>query len=98
MYQCHNTGGNQEWGLTSGGLIKHHELCLSIEKYVKGAQVIMRVCDGSDNQKWRYVETGGLLKHLRLPLCLDSRYSDVKGITAEKCNTNIETQRWQLTT
>lgn len=98
LYQCHNTGGNQEWGLTSGGLIKHHDLCLTIDKYVKGAQVIMRICDGSDNQKWRYVETGGLLKHSRLPLCLDSRYTDVKGITAEKCNTHIETQRWQLTT
>lgn len=98
MYQCHHTGGNQEWGLTSGGLIKHHDLCLTLEKYAKGAQVIMRICDGSDGQKWRLLEPGGLLKHSRLPLCLDSRNSDVRGITAEKCNSMLETQRWTLTT
>lgn len=98
LYQCHNTGGNQEWGLTSGGLIKHHDLCLTVDKYVKGAQIIMRICDGSDNQKWKYLEQNGVLKHSRLSLCLDSRYSDIKGITAEKCNSHIETQKWQLTT
>ncbi|KAK4886111.1 hypothetical protein RN001_002382 [Aquatica leii] len=97
LYQCHNTGGNQEWGLTSGGLIKHHDLCLTLDKYVKGVQVVMRICDGSDNQKWKYIESG-LLKHSKLPLCLDSRHTDNKGITAEKCNTHLDTQRWQLTT
>ncbi|XP_031340593.1 polypeptide N-acetylgalactosaminyltransferase 2-like [Photinus pyralis] len=98
LYQCHNTGGNQEWGLTGGGSIKHHDLCLTLDKYVKGVQVIMRICDGSDSQKWKYMESGSLLKHSKLPLCLDSRYTDIKGITAEKCNPNLETQRWQLAT
>ncbi|KAK5643567.1 hypothetical protein RI129_007412 [Pyrocoelia pectoralis] len=98
LYQCHNTGGNQEWGLTSGGSIKHHDLCLTLDKYVKGVQVIMRICDGSDNQKWKYIESGSLLKHSKLPLCLDSRFTDIKGITVEKCNPNLETQRWQLAT
>lgn len=97
LYQCHHTGGNQEWGLTSGGLIKHHDLCLTLVDYMKGAQIVMRICDGSDNQKWHLIEPGGLLRHSRFPLCLDSRYTDVKGITAERCNSNLETQRWKLT-
>ncbi|KAH0807550.1 hypothetical protein GEV33_015238 [Tenebrio molitor] len=97
LYQCHHTGGNQEWGLTGGGLIKHHDLCLTLVDYMKGAQVVMRICDGSDSQKWHLIEPGGLLRHSRFPLCLDSRYTDVKGITAERCNTNLETQRWKLT-
>ncbi|KAK9739604.1 Glycosyl transferase family 2 [Popillia japonica] len=96
LYQCHHTGGNQEWGLTNNGLIKHHDLCLTLEKYAKGTQVIMRICDGSDNQKWRYLMPDGLLKHTRLPLCLDSRYNDVRGITAERCNSHVESQRWTL--
>ncbi|KAJ3657448.1 hypothetical protein Zmor_009251 [Zophobas morio] len=97
LYQCHHTGGNQEWGLTSGGLIKHHDLCLTLLDYMKGAPVVMRICDGSDSQKWHLIEPGGLLRHSRFPLCLDSRYTDVKGITAERCNSNLETQRWKLT-
>ncbi|XP_022913493.1 polypeptide N-acetylgalactosaminyltransferase 2 [Onthophagus taurus] len=96
LYQCHHTGGNQEWGLTSTGLIKHHDLCLTLDKYSKGSQIIMRICDGSDPQKWRLVEPGGLLKHVRLPLCLDSKFNEVRGITAEKCNTNLNSQRWIL--
>ncbi|EFA01652.1 polypeptide N-acetylgalactosaminyltransferase 2 isoform X1 [Tribolium castaneum] len=97
LYQCHHTGGNQEWGLTSGGLIKHHDLCLTLDDYMKGVQVVMRICDGSDSQKWHLIEPGGLLRHSRFPLCLDSRFTDVKGITAERCNSNLETQRWKLT-
>lgn len=65
MYQCHDTGGNQEWGLTKSGLIKHHDLCLTLNSPTKGAQVLMKVCDGSDNQKWRMLDTGGLLRHYR---------------------------------
>ncbi|CAH0561150.1 unnamed protein product [Brassicogethes aeneus] len=96
LYQCHHTGGNQEWSFTGSGLIKHHDLCLSLVNFMKGSQVVMRVCDGSENQKWHIIEPGGLLRHSRYPLCLDSRYTDVKGITAERCNSQLETQRWQL--
>lgn len=96
LYQCHHTGGNQEWNLTNRGLIKHHDLCLTLDKFSKGAQAIMKLCDGSDSQKWKLMEPGGLLKHSKIPLCLDSRYTDIRGITAERCNTILETQRWQL--
>lgn len=98
MYQCHHTGGNQEWGLTTTGLIKHHDLCLTLTDYTKGAQVVMRLCDASEGQKWKLLEPGGLLRHARYPICLDSRHADTRGITVEKCNTSLETQRWQLTT
>ncbi|KAI7815550.1 polypeptide N-acetylgalactosaminyltransferase [Rhyzopertha dominica] len=96
LYQCHHTGGNQEWGLTNGGLLKHHDLCLTVVDFAKGTQVVMRLCDGSENQKWKMMEPGGLLRHARYPLCLDTRYTDIKGVTVERCNTRSETQRWQL--
>ncbi|CAH1174067.1 unnamed protein product [Phaedon cochleariae] len=96
LYQCHGSGGNQQWALTSAGLIRHHDLCLSLQNYLKGSQVVMRICDGSENQKWHIIEPGGLLRHSKYPLCLDSRYTDVRGITAERCNSILESQRWQL--
>lgn len=36
LYQCHHTGGNQEWAFTAGGYIKHHDLCLALVNFVKG--------------------------------------------------------------
>ncbi|XP_045480487.1 polypeptide N-acetylgalactosaminyltransferase 2-like [Harmonia axyridis] len=97
LYQCHHTGGNQEWSLTNSGLIRHHDLCLSLANFMKGAQVVMRVCDGSDHQKWHRIEPGGLIRHAKYPLCLDSRLNDVRGITAERCNSASDSQKWQLT-
>lgn len=41
LYQCHHTGGNQEWAFTSNGYIKHHDLCLSLVHYVKGLYLSM---------------------------------------------------------
>lgn len=61
-----------------------------------GSQVVMRICDGSDSQKWHLIEPGGLLRHSRYPLCLDTKYTNIKGVTVERCNSNLETQRWQL--
>ncbi|KAL6435097.1 hypothetical protein ACFW04_005297 [Cataglyphis niger] len=95
LYPCHNTGGNQEWGLTKDGLIKHHDLCLTLPVYAKGTTLLMQICDGSENQKWRHLE-GGLIRHTRIPVCIDSRYHAQRGITAEKCDSNAETQRWHL--
>lgn len=61
-----------------------------------GSQVIMKICDGSENQRWQLIEPGGLLRHTIYPLCLDTRYTDIRGVTAERCNSNLETQRWQI--
>lgn len=85
----------QEWGLTKDGLIRHHGLCLTLPVYAKGTTLLMQICDGSENQKWRHLE-GGLIRHSRIPVCVDSRYHAQKGITAEKCDSNAETQRWHL--
>ncbi|KAJ8926418.1 hypothetical protein NQ314_021206, partial [Rhamnusium bicolor] len=73
-----------------------HATTSHIGELRQGSQVVMRICDGSDSQKWHLIEPGGLLRHSRYPLCLDTRYTDVRGITAERCNSSLETQRWQL--
>lgn len=95
VYQCHDTGGNQEWTITKKGQIKHHDLCLTLVTYAKGSIVIMRMCDDSENQRWELRE-GGLLKHIKSNVCLDTRYVQERGITAELCNSGLDSQYWRF--
>lgn len=95
VYQCHDTGGNQEWTITKKGQIKHHDLCLTLVSFAKGSVVIMRVCDESDNQRWD-LKDGGLLRHSKSNVCLDTRYVQDHGITAELCNSGLDTQYWRF--
>ena len=53
----------------------------------------MQICDGSDNQRWRHLE-GGLIRHALIPMCLDSWHHAILGLTAEKCDSSVESQRW----
>ncbi|XP_073990157.1 polypeptide N-acetylgalactosaminyltransferase 2 isoform X1 [Rhodnius prolixus] len=98
LYPCHRTGGNQEWGLNDQGLLKHHDLCLTLSSDAPGAVVLMRPCDNSIQQQWVRISEdnrkSGLLKHVRLSLCLDSRTGQDIGLIAEQCNSSSPSQQW----
>lgn len=81
LYQCHDTGGNQEWTFTKKGQIKHHDLCLTLVKFAKGSMIVMRFCDDSENQKWE-LHDGGLVRHSKMNVCLDTRFVQDMGVTA----------------
>ncbi|XP_060530797.1 polypeptide N-acetylgalactosaminyltransferase 2-like [Cylas formicarius] len=98
IYQCHHSAGNQDWVLTDSGLLKHQDLCLTLINLVKSSEPVMRICEGSDFQRWQLIQPGGLIRHAKYPLCLDTRDNDIRGVTVERCNSAIETQRWQLAT
>jgi polypeptide N-acetylgalactosaminyltransferase len=95
LYQCHDTGGNQDWTITKKGQIKHLDLCLTLVNFARGSMVVMKYCDDSENQQW-HMREGGLLQHDKLNVCLDSVYVKDRGVTAERCNSALETQRWRL--
>lgn len=95
LYQCHDTGGNQEWVMTKKGQIKHHDLCLTIVKFARGSMVVMRFCDDSENQIWE-MRDGGLMKHSKMNICLDSRFAEENGVIAERCNSGLDSQRWKF--
>lgn len=97
LYQCHDTGGNQDWTYNKNGQIKHHDLCLTLVNFVKGSMVIMKICDDTENQKWK-MRDGGLLQHNKMNLCLDSRYIRERGIVAERCNSALNSQIWNFIT
>ncbi|KAK6640611.1 Polypeptide N-acetylgalactosaminyltransferase 2 [Polyplax serrata] len=97
LYLCHDTGGNQEWTLADDTFIKHHEMCLTIPNFVPGALVLMRPCDFSENQRWRQINNGGLVKHVTWSLCLDSRDATSRGIIVEKCDSRSPSQQWNFT-
>uniref|UniRef100_A0A1B0BTJ8 Polypeptide N-acetylgalactosaminyltransferase n=1 Tax=Glossina palpalis gambiensis TaxID=67801 RepID=A0A1B0BTJ8_9MUSC len=96
LFQCHNTGGNQEWIFTKRGQIKHDDLCLTLVQFARGSQVVMKLCDESENQHWR-VREGGFIRHHKLNVCLDSRDHQEHGVTAQGCNSALDTQRWMFT-
>lgn len=95
LYQCHDTGGNQDWSYNKNGQIKHHDLCLTLVNFIKGSMVIMKACDDSENQKWK-MRDGGLLQHNKMNLCLDSRHIGERGIVAERCNSALNSQIWNF--
>lgn len=57
--------------------------------------VVMKYCDESENQQW-HVRDGGLIQHEKINVCLDSRNSQQNGVTAERCNSALDTQRWRF--
>lgn len=63
--------------------------------FAKGSMVILHTCDESESQRWQ-LHDGGLLKHSKMNLCLDTRYSIEQGVTAEHCNSGIATQYWKF--
>ncbi|XP_017954590.1 polypeptide N-acetylgalactosaminyltransferase 2 [Drosophila navojoa] len=93
LFPCHNTGGNQEWTFSKRGEIKHDELCLTLVQFSRGSQVILKPCDESENQRW-IMKDGGLIKHSKINVCLDTRDHHEQGISGQRCNSALATQRW----
>ncbi|XP_068150728.1 polypeptide N-acetylgalactosaminyltransferase 2 [Drosophila tropicalis] len=96
IFPCHNTGGNQEWAYSKRGEIKHDDLCLTLVQFSRGSQVVLKSCDDSENQRWNMRE-GGLVRHNKINVCLDSRDHTQQGISAQRCNSALSTQRWSFT-
>ncbi|KAJ9590687.1 hypothetical protein L9F63_016203, partial [Diploptera punctata] len=98
IFLCHNSGGNQEWWFTNDNRIKHHDVCLSLSEPQIGASLVMRFCDNSENQELSLVSMdGGLIKHSRLNLCIDSKDYKTQGLTVERCDSSSVSQRWSFT-
>uniref|UniRef100_A0A182PTI8 Polypeptide N-acetylgalactosaminyltransferase n=1 Tax=Anopheles epiroticus TaxID=199890 RepID=A0A182PTI8_9DIPT len=100
LYSCHGNGGNQNWVLNRKGELKHHDLCLTLVKFTISARynsVLMKYCDDSENQQW-HLKDGGLIQHRKINVCLDSRHMKERGITAERCNSALESQHWKVIT
>lgn len=95
LYQCHETGGNQEWVFTKKGQIKHVDLCLTLVNFTRGSMIVQKYCDESENQQW-HMRDGGLLQHSKINVCLDSTWVQDRGITAERCNSVLESQQWKF--
>lgn len=68
---------------------------MALTSFTEGSVVIMNECDEDENQRWELTE-GGLIKHSKSNLCLDTRYVQERGITAEICNSGLDTQYWRF--
>lgn len=98
LFPCHNAGGNQEFSLTKQGQIKHLDLCLTLVGARPGAVVKLFQCKpGNDLQLFIQTPAKDQLRHQKHDLCLDSKFSEVKGIVVSSCDKNTPSQKWQFT-
>lgn len=95
IYPCHNTGGNQDWVLTTTGQIKHNDVCLALTTQEPGSVLVMKSCQNSSDQKWIQLSKTGLIKHSILNLCVDSKLSQDRGLIADKCDSSAPSQQWE---
>ncbi|ELU10645.1 hypothetical protein CAPTEDRAFT_228331 [Capitella teleta] len=97
MFQCHNTGGNQEWVLTKNQKIKHLDLCITMPASARHMALRLETCaNGSRNQNWRLTNNGHMLKSSRADLCIDSVDHETHGLTLDKCDSGSATQQFQF--
>ncbi|XP_065342596.1 polypeptide N-acetylgalactosaminyltransferase 2 [Cloeon dipterum] len=96
LFTCHDSGGNQEWAFTQNGLIKHHDLCVTLVQAEPGSSLRLRPCTNSSLQKWHKPSDRGMLRHASYNLCIDSRSVRSQGLTVKSCDHDAQSQRWKF--
>ncbi|XP_077995464.1 polypeptide N-acetylgalactosaminyltransferase 2-like [Glandiceps talaboti] len=98
VYECHNTGGNQEFALTKDKAIRHQDLCLTLMDHNSGGVIKLHGCsDVNPNQKWEQTSNNRQMRFRGSDLCIDSKDAANKGLHVEKCSNSIITQHWRFT-
>ncbi|XP_033639807.1 polypeptide N-acetylgalactosaminyltransferase 2-like [Asterias rubens] len=97
LYECHNSGGNQEFSYTKEKLIKHTDLCMTAGNAESGSPIVLKNCHGYHSyQKWDQAEGGRVFKLHDTNLCIDSKETKTKGLTIQTCERRILTQQWKF--
>ncbi|XP_070578337.1 polypeptide N-acetylgalactosaminyltransferase 2-like [Ptychodera flava] len=97
IYECHSTGGNQEFALTKDKSIRHQDLCLTLLDHRPGGVIKLHGChENNPNQKWEQIENNRQLRYRGTDLCIDSKESLKLGLVVEKCNKSSITQHWRF--
>ncbi|XP_071963044.1 polypeptide N-acetylgalactosaminyltransferase 2-like [Antedon mediterranea] len=95
VYECHNSGGNQEFSLTKDKLIKHADLCLTLLDKNPGSEIKLHGCQsGNKNQKWERQDRH--LRFLNSNLCIDSKNPKGQALVVQKCDRTSLTQNWKF--
>ncbi|XP_060605412.1 polypeptide N-acetylgalactosaminyltransferase-like isoform X2 [Ruditapes philippinarum] len=98
MFQCHNTGGNQEFSMTKTGEIRHLDLCLTLTSTDPGEVVKLFQCTPDNtNQQWERIESGTMLRSKYQGVCIDSAETQRRGLVANTCDFNSPSQKWTFT-
>ena len=94
MYQCHTSGGNQDFALTKEHTVRHQDMCLAVNSNVPGVAVTLEGCEAStkDTRPWAHL-SDKLLQHQPSGLCMESRAG---SITMERCDSRSYAQRWEF--
>ncbi|KAI8478844.1 Polypeptide N-acetylgalactosaminyltransferase 2 [Branchiostoma belcheri] len=97
VYECHGSGGNQEWALTKDKSIRHSDLCLTVVNQNPGELLKLHGCqEKNTKQKWEKLDNNRL-QFMGSSLCIDSKVHKEKGLTLETCDSGSLTQVWKFT-
>jgi alpha-galactosidase len=79
----------ESWSVSAAGELRSSKQCLTDA----GGKMLMQTCTSAVPQLWRYTLAGNLINRGD-HLCLTG--SESKGLTAETCGHNLESQIWSL--
>lgn len=97
LYECHNSGGNQEFSFTKDKMIKHSDLCLTLTERKPGTIITLQGCQSHNaNQKWDLTDNKRVFHFVGTDLCLDSKDHKDHGLLVQTCNPRTLTQHWKF--
>ncbi|XP_063957594.1 polypeptide N-acetylgalactosaminyltransferase 2-like [Lytechinus pictus] len=97
LYDCHNSGGNQEFSFTKDKLIKHSDLCLTVTEKKAGTPITLQGCQPHNvNQKWDQTDSKRVFRFQNSDLCLDSKGHKEHGLVVQTCNQRSLTQHFKF--
>ncbi|GAB1608261.1 polypeptide N-acetylgalactosaminyltransferase 2-like [Argonauta hians] len=97
LFNCHNSGGNQEWIFTSKGQLKHRGSCVTLTEVVYGAPLKLVRCAPKDKMMlWVHTNNKTMFKHQKYNLCIDSREFPNEGLIVMPCDESASSQHWKF--
>ncbi|XP_039274686.2 polypeptide N-acetylgalactosaminyltransferase 2-like [Styela clava] len=95
-YECHDSGGNQEFSLNKKDQIMHLHLCfMAVDGLSQGSVIKLMKCN-ENSALQKFDNSNSEIRVKGLNLCLDSRNVEEKGITLAKCSNRLS-QSWSFT-
>lgn len=96
VYECHDSGGNQEFTFNKKYQIRHMDLCLSVmDGVAEGASVKLMKCNPASFLQ-KFDASNGEIRARGHDLCMASHNVRRTGITLQRCS-NVGSQNWVFT-
>nr|XP_009861068.1 polypeptide N-acetylgalactosaminyltransferase 2 isoform X2 [Ciona intestinalis] len=95
LYECHDSGGNQEFSMNKEMQIRHQDLCFTAGEGAREGSIIkLRHCD-ENNTMQKFEQSKSQLRLYQSSYCIDSRHERDMGLILSKCD-HSRSQQWRF--